>query len=426
MISVRVQLFLAAIIFLCVGQMHGAEPGSETATEIFSPRFKTLKVSVEGDFMSPPVIDINSDRRILISFDEIADDMQYLRYRLLHCNADWSSVSRLLESEYIDGFNLADVKDYGFSTNTFIHYVNYHICIPNEDMRPLRSGNYLLQVFREDFPDEVILQARFAVSENIVPIQASVSTVTDWGVNDTYQQLSIVIDATDINITDPFNDIIMEISQNADPYSRRYLTRPLRMHGRKLIYEHIPDLIFPAGNEYRRFETVQVPGAGMHIDSTRYHEPMYHAWLTPDHVRACSQYSYDRTQGGRYMVREYNASDSDLGADYVMTHFLLDMPQQPEADVYVQGEFSGYALQPMYQMQYAPELCAYTLAMPLKQGSYNYRYTIKPRVAGSHSTPSPIEGDLYETRNEYYINVYYRQPGARADRLIGSSIVVVE
>ena len=75
----------------------------DTRTQIFDPSFKTLKVQVEGDFFSPPVIMLGTDRRITISFDEMGDDRSYLRYTLTHCDERWQP-SGLLDSEMLDGF----------------------------------------------------------------------------------------------------------------------------------------------------------------------------------------------------------------------------------------------------------------------------------------------------------------------------------
>ena len=136
----------------------------DTETKIFYPDFKTLKIQVADDFLAPPIIHLNSNEQLTITFDEIADDVRYMQYRLIHCNADWQP-SQLLDSEIVDGFNIANVNDYAFSSNTFVHYVNYLITIPNQDIKPLVSGNFLLQVFPENDPDDIILQARFCIDE---------------------------------------------------------------------------------------------------------------------------------------------------------------------------------------------------------------------------------------------------------------------
>ena len=91
------------------------------------------------------------------------------------------------------------------------------------------------------------------------------------------------------------------------------------MEGNTLVFEHQPQLIFPAGNEYRRMETVQMQYPGMRIDHIDYFAPYYHHFVELDKPRHSSLYTYDSTQHGRFFVREYNADDSDTEAPRTVT-----------------------------------------------------------------------------------------------------------
>lgn len=372
--------------------------------------------------MEPPVIALGSDRRIVISFDEMTEDVSQLQYRLIHCNADWQP-SSLVESEYLDGFNIADIDDAGFSANTFVHYVNYRIVIPSPQMRPVVSGNYLVQVFDRYEPDEVLLQARFSVSEDAVSVTGEASGRTDRGLNTTWQQAEIRLSTGDFAISNPYNDLTVTLCQNGVPETLRVLPPPSRVEGKRIVWQHSPSLIYPAGNEYRRFETVRVNNPNLHVDSMRYVDDHYHAWLIPDGDRSERLYVYDRTQHGRFLVRESSSTDSSLGADYLTVHFTLDFPQLTNGDIYVDGEFTRHLRDDSTRMEYDEEDGVYRLSMPLKQGSYNYRYVCVPRNAPEIADPAPVEGDFFETGNEYDVRVYYRPPGARADRLITHGVI---
>lgn len=390
---------------------------TDTATKIFSRQFRTLKTEVEDNFMSPPVIRLGTNDRILISFDEIGEDNSYMEYRLIHCNADWQP-SRLVESEYISGFNSARIEDFAFSSATFVHYVNYLIALPNEDMQILHSGNYLLQVYDPDDPDVTLLQTRFQVSENVLRIDGGVTTRTDRGVNGEYQQVEFAVESQGLGNVNPYQDFLVEVSQNMRDNTRRFVPSPLRVDGSRIVYEHLNDLIFPAGNEYRRFESVSNNFPGMHVDSLRYMGSNYHVWLKPDASRASAQYSFDRTQHGRFMVHEYNATDSSIGADYITVHFLLDMPEIMDSEVYVDGEFTHGLYTDYNRMSYDRAKGVYTAEIPVKQGAYNYQYVVKRRMSTDSPVPAPIEGNKFETGNEYGVAIYFRPPGARADRLV--------
>lgn len=384
-------------------------------------RLRTMKVSKDGDFMAAPSIRLGSDERISINFDEWGEDYSDLQYRLIHCNSDWQP-SRFLETEYLDGFNIADLDDYAYSSNTFVHFVNYQLYLPTENMNPLVSGNYKVEIFERENPDETIGEARFSVAEQTAEVKGGSSPQTDRGYKTEWQQLEIEVIPTDITISDPYNDLTIVITQNGVPDSERRIQSPSRISGKDIFYSHMPELIFKAGNEFRRFECVRTNYNDMNVDSVRYLGKNYHVWLTPDNERNTSEYSYDETQQGRFLVREYNSTDSNLGADYVTAHFTLDEPDLIGADVYVAGEFTGYRYDESTRMRYDHNSRMYRLEMPLKQGSYNYRYVAIPH-GGGEPTSDIIEGNKYETRNEYRVQVWYHPPGARAERLISDVLL---
>lgn len=81
-------------------------------------------------------------------------------------------------------------------------------------------------------------------------------------------------------------------------------------------------------------------------------------------------------------------------------------------------------------MDYNAELGRYEKLIPLKQGAYNYQYLTLPKGAvtpeGFSTVPAStatVEGNHYETVNEYLVLVYYRAPGDRHDRLLGASVL---
>lgn len=419
----RFILFLIALA-TCAATLSAET--EDTRQIIISPDFHTLKVQNPDAFLAPPTITLSGDDRITISFDEFTSDRSYLCCSLYHCNADWQP-SALLEQEYADGFNKAYIDDVGFSRTTFRQYVNYRITVPSEDTKPLVSGNYLLKVYPEDDPEDILLQARFCVNEDIVPITGEASIHTDRGSDGLLQQLDLNIDTRSLQGVDPYSEIIVVVQQNSDPNTRTITTRPFRVEQGKVLYRHNPDLIFRSGNEWRRFETVRANYPGMHVDSTRYNGDCYVAYLTPDEGLADKPYLYDQTQFGRFIIDEYNSSDPDLGADYIDTEFALDFPRVMNARIYLDGEFTNHLLLDEYELNYDTYSHTYRATVPLKQGSYNYRYVAVPTDESGNACGKPdprlTEGDKAETANEYLVQVFLRKHGSRADRLVGETTI---
>lgn len=393
----------------------------DTMNGIFDSRFKTLQVKLEGNDYAPPVIALESDDRVVISFDELTEEHSYLRYSLVHCNANWQP-SGLVDSEFVDGFNLGEVENYEYSQLTTTHYVHYSIALPNDEVRFTISGNYLLRVFPENDPEETILQARFMVSEANVGVVANVTSRTDVDYNNAHQQLSLEVDASKLNVQDMYNDLKIIVSQNSRNDNEVVVDKPLRVSMNKAYYEHLTPLIFKAGNEYRRMETVSVNYPGMGVERIQYVGPYYNMWLRNDRLRSLDQYLYDQTQYGRFTIREYNSSQSDIEADYVMTHFSLELPEQSQYGIFLDGEFTNHRFDPESRMVFNRATGRYEKTLLLKQGAYNYQYLAVP-VGSMVGLTAPLEGDFYETVNEYLVKVYYHRPGERYDRLVGVALV---
>ena len=398
---------------------------ADTQQQIFDPSFKTLQVQLLDHPTAPPVMSLGSVDRIIVSFDQLAEDRSYLRYELIHCDAEWQPEG-LVDSEFLDGFNIADVEDWAFSRVTLMHYVNYQITIPNEQMKPLISGNYLIRVFPEDDPDNILLQARFSIVEPLMSIVGDVTSRTDVETNERLQQLEFEVDTHEYRVENLFGgDLKVIVTQNGRHDNEIMVRNPLRVEGSKAIFEHQRQLIFPGGNEYRRFEVSSTQFPGMRVKHVLHADPLYHFELWEDQPRFNQRYMYDQTQFGRFWIREYNSNESAIDADYVMVHFTLEMPEMPDWDIYLDGDFTNRKFTDQYKMRYNPAESRYESVQLLKQGSYNYLYLAQPKDKSKkiNSLTERIEGDCYNTVNEYVVKVYYRPPGTRYDRLLGVSVM---
>lgn len=409
------------LLVLCVVLVAEGQRLSDTMTGIFHDRARTLQVRSGNQLFALPLVTLGAGDCLDISFDVLGEDREFLRYRAVRCDANWQP-STVSEIEWLDGFNESAIEDYQYSRGTTVHYVHYTLQFPNEDISPTLSGNYLLQVYNENDPDDVWLQQRVMVSEQVAPISASVTSRTDVDYNDGHQQLAVAVDTDRARVSDPFNDLKVMISQNGRGDNEVALYHPLRLSGATAVYEHQNPLIFEAGNEYRRFEVSNVNYPGLRVEQIGYYEPYYHFKLYDDESRAGEAYSYDQTQNGRFVVREYNSGDSDTEADYVVVHFTLDYPELPGYMIFIDGDLTQRRFDQASQMNFNQATGQYEKAMLLKQGHYNYQYLAVP-PGGRSGTTSVIEGNKYQTVNEYLIKVYARGPMDRTDRLIGVLMV---
>lgn len=402
---------LATILLTAAGAL-----AQSTLTEVFDPNFKSLQLFGENNRQLPPIIRLGVENSfVTLTFDELGEAERPLRARLVHCNRQWQR-SSIPDTDYVEGFNYADITDYALSRSTLVHYVNYQLTIPNPDLTPLLSGNYLVEVYDPDEPNEVLLQGRFMVSEDVATIHAKVTTATDVDYNSRHQQLEVDVDLRHIPVDDCINSLQLVIVQNGRICHT--LDHPQRITPQGVIYAHQPQLIFPAGNEFRRFEITNVKYPGMGVARYDYISPYYHVELLPDKPRADQGYLYENDQNGRYFPNVTFSEEPAIESDYLLVHFTLASPRMSGKNVYLEGDLTLNKLDEDSEMIYDTSLEAYTKTLMLKQGLYNYRYT-----TGDDSDNNPLEGNHHETNNEYELLLYYSPPMARYDRLIGSLLI---
>ena len=217
-----------------------------------------------------------------------------------------------------------------------------------------------------------------------------------------------------ILFTDPERQLRTVVTQNNRWDNAVVNSRPQFVMADGLRWSHNRDLIFPAGNEYRKFETLDVSHPTMGIEAIDWDGDNYHAYIWPDEPRR--SYLYDEDANGAFLIRNSDNYDIDRTCDYLLVHFRLRSPRL-DAPVYVNGVWTNDRFLPRYAMEYDDANNQYELVVPLKQGYYSYQY-LAMQPDGT-LVPVPSEGCFYQTENCYQAYVYFRGIGERTDRLVG-------
>ena len=72
-------------------------------------------------------------------------------------------------------------------------------------------------------------------------------------------------------------------------------------------------------------------------------------------------------------------------------------------------------------MEYNPKKAIYEKAILIKQGFANFEYKVADEK-GVIDYENAIDGNFYQTENDYTIVVYYRENIDRYDRVVGKGI----
>ena len=402
-------IFFLSLVFICNLNICAQR------NEILDKNIASFQVVANNDWLSLPIITLNSNDFVNISFDDLTHEYHRYCYKIEHCEADWQTSSALFESDYIDGFASGNtIDDVQESTNTVQLYTHYNISFPNNKCRPKISGNYRVTIYDENDEKHVVCRAYFMIVEPSMGVHLNVTTNTDIDINGKHQQVEMAVDYGNNIVSNPQTQIKTVVMQNNRWDNAVVNARPQYIKANGLQWIHCKDYIFDGGNEYRKFETLDVTHTTMGLESINWDGHNYHAWIWTDEPRP--SYIYDKDANGAFLIRNSDNIDNDVNSDYIITHFRLKSPQTADP-IYINGFFTNDRFLPQYEMKWNEKNQQYEGELLLKQGYYSYQYLMmKPE---GKLKPVPSEGNFYQTENTYQALIYFKANGDRTDRLVG-------
>ena len=387
-------------------------------TKILAHNIRTLISGVENQDLSLPVIELYSDQKIEMRFDEMSHESHSYAYTIIHCNADWTP-SELSNTEYLSGYTNAYIRDSERSVNTHHLYTHYRFSLPNDEIGLKISGNYVVLIYEDNRRDNPIAQVCFSVVEPRVRATAKVRANTDTEISGRYQQLDFDINLSGYEVRDPMSEIRVAVRQNNRTDNEVTQLKPSFLQGSTLKYQNNRALIFEGGNEYRSFDISSVHVSSKGVDRIRFANDQYEAILQPERiVRGAYEHAFD--VNGRFRINSQDAfTNTHTESDYILVHFNLPVQQVFfDGQLFLGAEFNFNLMNDFNRMQYNNQTESYQKTVLLKQGGYNYQYWFLPKNS-TKATVARTEGSYWQTGNEYQIYVYHRAWGERYDRLIG-------
>ena len=146
-------------------------------------------------------------------------------------------------------------------------------------------------------------------------------------------------------------------------------------------------------------------------------QDLYHSYLYTDIDRSRRKYTFNPDINGGFKITVLDRDDPSIEADYTYVHFSLLTNEFTNESVYVYGGFNNFSISDENKMVYNTNKNVYELSMLMKQGFYNYKYVVVDQ--NDTLSEGSISGNFDETENNYKVIVYYRDLGARYDKIIG-------
>lgn len=385
----------------------------QVQTEVAPPfNIKTISFVQSGENMIPI---FNLSDGFQLQFDDLYGNEANYYYEIIHCDYNWTP-SQLVKSEYIQGFDNQRIQDYENSFNTLQLYSHYRLSFPNSFTQFRVSGNYMLKILNED--KEVVFSRKIILYEDLVSVSLQIKRARDVRDINYMHNLDFSVKSNAITFQNPLQNIKVMLLQNGNLNTAIYNVKPQYTIGNDLIYKYDKETQFWAGNELLYFDNKEIRSAANSINYIESKE-IYHSHLHISKARASQDYTYNPDVNGNFVVRNLNAENNEVEADYAWVFFMLDAPSYfGKKDIYVNGMFNNYALNDENRMEFNKKTGMYEKAIVIKQGFTNFQYVTADK-GGKIDHANAIDGNFYQTENDYQVIVYYRGVNDRYDKVIG-------
>lgn len=385
-------------------------------TEIVPPyNIKTASFVQNGENVVPI---FNLREGFQFQFDDLFGDEASYFYTLTHCDYNWNN-SGLSKSEYIDGFDDQRIQRYENSFNTLQLYSHYTLSFPNKFTQFKVTGNYILTILNNS--KEVVFSRKFVLYEDHVSVPMQVKRARSGKVIDYKQNLDFAVKSEAIQFQAPLQNVKIMLLQNGNFNTAITNVKPMYTIGNDLIYKYDTETQFWGGNEFLNFDNKDIHAVNNTIGQVRANET-YNSILYVNEARKSKLYTYFPDVNGNFYVRKLNAENNYIEADYAWVFFSLSAPEYfGKRDIYINGMFNNYALSEENKMEYNSKTGLYEKALFVKQGFTNYQYQIADKK-GNVDAQDAIDGNFYQTENQYIALIYYRENGQRYDRVVGRGI----
>jgi hypothetical protein len=383
----------------------------------YKDAIRMVQLFAKGNEFITPAIGLESSDKITLKFDDLTGGFTTYSYTFIHCNAKWEP-SNIFESQYMEGFFQNEIRDYKFGVNTKQTYTSYTVDFPNQYVKFLASGNYILFVYENGNKNKPILTRRFFVFEQNAGISSEIRRSFSAGSIQTNQCLDIKVNPSSaLKVFSPLTEFMLAVQQNKRWDNASADITPNLLEDKTLVYTFNDRLNFPANNEFRQFDTRSLGINSLNVRKF-YSDSVNHILLYDDQYRYDKPYNNYFDINGSFATVQRDGLITSRDPDYTFVQFQLNSNGPiTEGNVYLMGGLTNWQTDSSSLMNYHEGCACYQKTLYLKQGYYNYMYGVKKDDQKTVDF-NLIEGSFQGTDNEYNILVYFRSQIGLYDRLV--------
>lgn len=385
----------------------------ETAAH-HSTQVASVQLFSGSEALRVPAIPLNGTEKLTLAFDLMEHPGRVLSIYFEHLDRNGEK-DALQPIEYLGRSREDLLLDYQMSAFTVLPYTHYTYRFPNEKIQFKVSGRYRLKVTAQGRPQEVLLSRTFWVFEPLV----SWKVLLEAGLG---EQIGVPMarPSLEANVSPVLKAASHELQTclflNRNAEALTCLGSPVLDMFPRLTYRPEWDQRLPFERDRRLLDLrsldLKLPIVQIDVQKTP-----YQVWMTPDPQQGVHE-SLVRQPYGSFEIeaKEAQVRDPNLNGQYVDVMFALVTPHQKPLDkpIYWIGGGTDWQRKPENIMVWQETEKQYRLAVRLKQGLHQYRYT--------SDAPGFERINLWTRawgRNVMGAIMFYRDAYLGTDRMVG-------
>jgi hypothetical protein len=277
------------------------------------------------------------------------------------------------------------------------------------------------------------LTQRFVLCERSAGVNVEQIFASDVANIKHKQEFIVDVSQGDLKVRNPQDELLMVTYKNSDWGSARS-AKPNFIANDKIRFNKLGELQYWGGIEYRFFDLRTLVQVGRGVDRINRTSSNIEAFLTPNTSWNENFYTTIADYNGGFYIDNvdglpgltvdgkplFSESETrDINSDYILVNFELKskVDLYNDENIHILGAFNHWQPTPENRMEWDAKERVYKKQLQLKQGYYNYNYTIVNN--NGEIDECKIDGSWSETENNITAILYFKGINDLADRAVG-------